>query len=334
MHALCCAVLHHGVVIELAASDGEQDVRWVMAQLRVAGDPAMDAVPWGRFSHAYGMGDDVPALLEALSDPDPGRAARALDELWNKARHQGNSDTVLALAVPFLLRIAAVPTVHSRHRILRLAAEAGHRNHFEVDVRTDLFQVADEPDALEIDGFGRPMVWTQQAAREAVAADAHLLIEMLDDPDELVRANAAYGLAGALSPGPRAQAALRARLDVEACPPVRISLVLAIAQLSVLHGDPDVVDWTRMLWSDATHSPEVRFAAALGWLCATREPVPDGMLDLFGEVVGPELAESMTDVPWPDRLDESGGLVGWLSAFLDEPLAARRARRLKNSVLP
>lgn len=327
MYALCCAVLHHCAVIELAAPDGEQDIRWVMAQLRLAGEPAIDAVPWGRFSHAYGMGDDVPALLEALSDPDPGRAERALDELWDKARHQGTSLTVLALAVPFLLRIAAVPTVHRRYRILRLAAEAGHRNHFEVDSRADLFQVADDPDALEIDGFGCPMVWTQQAAREAVAADAHLLIEMLDDPDELVRANAAYGLAGALWPGPRAQAALRARLDMEACPSVRISLVLAITQLSVVQGDRDVAAWTRMLWSGDSYPPEVRFAAALGWLCATTERVPDRMLDLFDEVVGPELAESMADVPWPDRLDASGGLVGWLSAFLDEPLAARRARR-------
>jgi hypothetical protein len=60
--------------------------------------------------------------------------------------------------------------------------------------------VADDPDDLMIDGYGRPVVWTQQAAREAVTADAALLIRLLDDPDPLVRANTAYALAGALWP--------------------------------------------------------------------------------------------------------------------------------------
>jgi hypothetical protein len=294
-----------------------------MARLRATGELTLDGMPWGRFSHAYGPADDVPAMLRALSDPDPGRAERGLSELWNKARHQGNSDTALALAVPFLLRIAAEPTVHDRHWLLRLAAEAGHRNHFGTDLRTDLFQVADDPDDLEIDGYGRPAVWTQQAAREAVTTDASLLIRLLDDPDALVRTNTAYALAGALSPPPEVQAALQARLAAETSPAVRISLVLAITQLAVVHGDPDVVRWTRELWAGEGHAPDVRFAAALSWLCATAEPVPDRMLDLFVEVVGPELTEWMKDVPWPDHIAERGGLVAWLVAFLGEAPTAQ-----------
>ncbi|MEN3615172.1 HEAT repeat domain-containing protein [Plantactinospora sp. ZYX-F-223] len=317
-------------MIEISEPGGEQDVRRVMAELRTTGELTLDRVPWARFSHAYGPADDVPAMLQVLYTPDPAAARHGLVDLWNKVRHQGNSDTALALAVPFLLRIAANPGTHGRGRVLKLAAEAGHRNHFGTDLRTDLFQVADDPDDLMIDGYGRPVVWTQQAAREAVTADAALLIRLLDDPDPLVRANTAYALAGALWPPPEVPAALRARLAAETSQTVRISLVLALAQLAVEHGDPDVVTWTSELWTDAANTPDVRFAAALSWLCATAQPVPDRMLDLFAEVVGPDLAGWMQDVPWPDRIAEPGGVVAWLVAFLDEapPVQDRLITRL------
>ncbi|WP_433797081.1 hypothetical protein [Actinoplanes sp. CA-252034] len=60
----------------------------------------------------------------------------------------------------------------------------------------------------------------------------------------------------------------------------------------------------------------MRFAAAVGWLCATTEPVPDRMLDLFAEVVDVRLAEAMDDVPWPNHHLRGGGLAAWLVAFL------------------
>lgn len=293
---------------------GEQDVRWVMAGLRAAGEPTLDGVPWGRFSHAYGPADDVPAMLRALSHPDPAQA-RGLAELWNKARHQGNSDTALALAVPFLLRIAADPAVHARDRILKLAAEAGHRNHFGSDGRTDLLQVSDDPDELEIDGYGRPAVWTQQAAREAVTADAALLFRLLDDPNSPVRANAAYALAAALSPPPEVPAALRARLAVEQSPPVRMSLVLGLAQVALEHGAPDVAAWTGELWSSGDNPLDVRFAAAVSWLCATSEDVPDRMLDLFVAVLNADLAGWVREVPWTDHIAQRLELVAWLVAL-------------------
>jgi hypothetical protein len=42
------------------------------------------------------------------------------------------------------------------------------------------------------------------------------------------------------------------------------------------------------------------------------------MLELFVEVVGPDLAGWMQDVPWPDRIAGHDGLVAWLVAFLNE----------------
>lgn len=50
------SVRHHRGVIEICEPGGEQDVRWVMARLRAAGELTLDGVPWGRFSqrdHAF-----------------------------------------------------------------------------------------------------------------------------------------------------------------------------------------------------------------------------------------------------------------------------------------
>ncbi|WP_430787005.1 HEAT repeat domain-containing protein [Actinoplanes sp. G11-F43] len=303
-------------MIEICEPGGEQDVRWVMAALRGAGEPELDAVPWARFTDECWAPDAVPNLLRALSNPD--HASSSLSELWTIVRTEGTSDVTGALAVPFLLRIAADPAASQRGELLKLAAEVGHRNHFGTDMRASLFQMVDEQDRETIDGYGRTVAWTCQAAREAVTVDAPLLIGLLDDPTPPVRANAAYALAGALMPPPEVTAAMRERLAVETSPAVRISLVLALAQLAVEHADSDVTGWTAALWADLGNLPDVRFAAALAWLCATTEPVPDRMLDLFAEVVDVRLAEAMDDVPWPNHNLRRGGLAAWLVAFLGD----------------
>ena len=293
------------------------DVRRVLARLRAAGDLTLDAVPWSRFDHFYGPGDEVPGMLAALAGPDPEEAERALWDLWSKTRHQGVNEAVIALAVPFLLRAAADHTVRNRSEILFLAAEAGHRNHYGRAVRADLLQVSDDPDEPAVDRSGRPVVWSQQAAREAVSASSALLIYLLGDEDPLVRANAAYALAGALSPPACVRSELRARLAGETSPVVRMSLVMALAQLAAVHGDEDVEAWTRDLWTDDDRSVDVRFAAALSWLCVTTEPVPVEMRFLFHCVLGTGLERWMADVPWADDLPRLG-LLRWLTTFLGE----------------
>jgi len=301
----------------LSTHPATDDVRRILARLRAAGDLTLDAVPWNRFDHFYGPGDEVPAMLTALSGPDPERAERALWDLWSKTRHQGVNEAVIALAVPFLLRSAADHGVRNRHELLFLAAEAGHRNHYGRATRGDLFVVSDDPDEPAVDRSGRPVVWSQQAAREAVSASSSLLIYLLGDEDPLVRANAAYALAGALSPPACVRTELRARLTGETSPTVRMSLVLALAQLAVVHGDPDVGTWTGDWWSDDARPADVRFAAALSWLCATTGPVPVEMRFLFHCVLGTGLERSMADVPWADDLPRLG-LLRWLTTFLDE----------------
>jgi hypothetical protein len=168
------------------------DVRQHLTELLASSDPSHDEVDWGRFHHAYGVADEVPDLLRALSAQDQQRASASLSTLWNKVRHQGGSSAPAALAVPFLLRAAADRAVHNRAELLRLAAEAGHRNHSGRDRREDLLQVGDLPEEEEeeeeaCDPSGYPVQWTLQAARDALTAGVPLLTELLDDPDPAVR---------------------------------------------------------------------------------------------------------------------------------------------------
>ncbi len=316
-------------------ADPECDVRRVIAALHSRdGDPALGDVAWGMFAHAYGWATDVPLLLRQLSNPDPEAAAAALSTLWNNLRHQGNTSSAGALAVPFLIRTAADASVHHRGSMLDLAAELARRNHFGYDSRTDLLQ-ADDRECY--DNFGYPGRWSLQAGRDALAADAPILLALLDDPDPDVRCAAAYGLAAASSDALRIARGLRARLQTEPEPHVRISLILAIAQIAREHGDPTAArDWAHALWSDPAEGPDVRLGAAIAWLCLTDAPAPVALLDLLGQAATPQLAAAMRQVPWPDDIDEHGGLAAWLVRLLDDAPEPRTAltRRLRTSPDP
>lgn len=309
----------------------DRDVRNVLPEQRARDLLTPDAVPWHRYHHAYGPADDVPALLHSLADPDVTLASRSLSELWNNVRHQGGTSPPAALAVPFLIRIAADPAAHNRSRLLLLAAEAGHRNHFGRDRREDLLQVEEPPEDLRFDVSGYPVWWTYQAAREAIAADTRLLVTLLDDTDPAVRASAAYALATAKAAPPHMAEALRARLAVENDEPVRISLVLALAQLAIERGEVAMaVAWAEPLWTVEANPIDLRFAAALAWLCASTAPTPQPLLDLLAAAATPAMQQWMERVPWPDDIAGHGGLAAWLVTFLgDEPAAqAQLAARL------
>jgi hypothetical protein len=110
--------------------------------------------------------------------------------------HQGGTIAVGALAVPFLLRIAAIGRPELRARTLRLVAEIGRCQHMGDGSREGLLQVAEEP--LMIEGSTMcPVDWTIQAARQAVTDDLRLLLPLLSGPDPEVRSVTAYVLAAA-----------------------------------------------------------------------------------------------------------------------------------------
>ncbi|MFE3206086.1 hypothetical protein [Embleya sp. NPDC059237] len=173
----------------------ECDVRTVVSALpRHAKDGfRYDAIPWRRFPHFYGRGEEIPELLTTLATTDAEAAERALDQLWKSLHHQGGTIEAAALAVPFLLRIAATGFPGLRATTLTLVAASGRGQHLGDATREGLLHVAEEP--LMIGPVDCPVDWTIQAARDAITADVHLLLPLLADPDPEVRSAATFVLA-------------------------------------------------------------------------------------------------------------------------------------------
>ncbi|WP_406277457.1 hypothetical protein [Embleya sp. NBC_00896] len=154
--------------------------------------------------------------------------------------------------------------------------------------------------------------------RDAIAADAHIPITLLDDPDPEAREAAAYVLAASSGRAWEISAALHERFRVEEVPRLRAGLVLAIAQLAREHRHEDAAGFTRTCWSDPARPPEVRVGAALGWLCLVEDPVPDDLRAVLDDTVTHELGLLMAEAPWIRQVDYDGaGLTHTLNRMFD-----------------
>ncbi|MFD8596689.1 hypothetical protein ACFV1L_16970 [Kitasatospora sp. NPDC059646] len=305
----------------------DSDVRTVVAAMarEVKDGFRYEAVPWQRFPHFYGPGEEIPGLLAALGSEEADAADKALGQLWDRLHHQGGTIAVGALAVPFLLRTAAAGQPGLRARILRLVAEIGRCQHMGDGSREGLLRVAEEP--LTIEGSTMcPVDWTIQAARRAVTEDLHLLLPLLSDPDPEVRAMTAYVLAAATGEPSDVTSALRLRLGREEDAVVRVSLVLAIAQLAREHGDDRAPGWARELWSDPGQPTEVRIGAGLAWLCLVADPAPDELRALLADPGIRQYDDLLQPVPWLAWVDFTGpGLRRCLGEMLPADVPAAPA---------
>ncbi|WP_327111023.1 hypothetical protein OG206_00585 [Streptomyces sp. NBC_01341] len=72
--------------------------------------------------------------------------------------------------------------------------------------------------------------------------------------------------------------------------------MLATAESPRAHSHRPDSAWTRALWQDRAQAPEVRLAAAIGWLCLTNEPVPDALHATVDALAAQERARAMD--PW------------------------------------
>ncbi|WP_371681474.1 HEAT repeat domain-containing protein [Streptomyces sp. NBC_01276] len=270
-----------------------------------------DEIPWQRFPHFYGSGEEIPGFLATLASgdaEDTEAADKALLRLWDGLQHQGSTIAVGALAVPFLLRIAVAGSPGLRAATLRLVAEIGRCQHHGDGSREGLLAVAEDPSMTEGTTMC-PVDWTIQAARHAVTVDLHLLFPLLPDPDPDVRSATAFVLAVATGETPRIASALRRRLAVEDDPVVQVSLILAIAQLAREHGDEHARVWAREVWSDPDRSPEMRIGAGLAWLClADDDPAPDELHALLTDPSTDRLSDLLQRVPWLPPVDSHSGL--------------------------
>ncbi|MEU3778883.1 hypothetical protein AB0F11_37915 [Streptomyces sp. NPDC032472] len=287
----------------------DADMRTVMGAIprEVKDGFRYDEIPWRRFPHFYGPGEEISVGLATLASADAEAAGRALRQLWDHLHHQGSTIAVGALAVPFLLRIAATGFPGLRAGTLRLVAEIGRCQHLGDGSREGLLQVAEDPDLTEGTTMC-PVDWTIQAARAAITDDLHLLFPLLSDPDADVRSAVAFVLAVANGEIPHISSALHRRAAVEEDPAVRVSLILAIAQLAREDRHEHAPAWARALWSDAAQPLETRVAAGLAWLCLVDDPVSDELRNLLTEPATGRLGELFQQVPWFPPVDSSSGL--------------------------
>ncbi|MFJ9691883.1 hypothetical protein [Kitasatospora sp. NPDC101183] len=285
-----------------------------------------DEIPWRRFWHFYGPGEEVPGLLDMLASTDAGAADRVLWRIREALHHQGGTIEAGALAVPFLFRIARARPSGLRAEILRLVGEIGRCQHLGDGSRAGFLQVSE--DSMTMGAAECPVDWAIQAAREAVTDDLHLLLPQLSDLDPEVRSAAAFVLAEVTGEVPRVSTALHGRLAVEEDPAVRVTLVLAIAQLAQLarehrehrrhreHRDEGAPAWARGLWSDPGRRPEDRIGAGLAWLCLVDDPAPDELRAFLTDPGTVRFGDALQGVPWIASVDHVAGLRSCVGEML------------------
>ncbi|MFD4921745.1 hypothetical protein ACFWNE_10555 [Streptomyces goshikiensis] len=214
-----------------------------------------------------------------------------------------DSRAAVALAVPFLIRIATDP--HHRHRADALGGLAGpaRARHFGVASRDEILL---HRSGLQQDGYddygvevtGYPAGWSVAAARAAITAGAPELLPLLHDCDPAMRIDASYALATAADPGHTVRSTFAARFTKERDPMVRAALVLATAETTRAQPHRPDTAWIRELWQDRAQAPEVRLAAAIGWLCLTDEPAPGALHTTVTALATEERAHAMDVLPW------------------------------------
>ncbi|MEU7325791.1 hypothetical protein ABZ682_35310 [Streptomyces griseoviridis] len=295
-----CRALTDGAELSSFAG-GPFDVRAVVADLRTGTKDGflLGQVPWERFPR----GEHVREAVHLLHTGDSRRSGAGVVS----GMCADDMRAAAVLAVPFLIRIAADTCHPCRADALAVAACPARALHFGVASREELllhragFQDGDPND--DYDGYGvevtgYPAGWSVAAARAAITADTALLYPLLADPDPSIRIDATYTLATAADPDRAVRSSFRARLAIEQDPRVSAALVLATAEATRTHPHAPTTTWLREQWRDQTQAPEVRLAAAVGWLCLTDEPAPDDLRTVVDDLATDERAHTMDDLRW------------------------------------
>ncbi|MFF1339609.1 hypothetical protein ACFVYT_17135 [Streptomyces sp. NPDC058290] len=290
--AMCRALVDGAKLSSFAG--GPFDVRAVMANIRPEAKDGflLGEVPWEHFP----QGDHVREAVHLLHTGDsPGHTGTGV--VSGMCANDMRSAAVLA--VPFLIRIAA--DTHHPHRVNALTEVScpARARHFGVASRDQLLlHRAEIYDGYGVEVSGYPAGWSITAARAAITADTPLLRPLLDDPDPAIRIRTAYALATATDLDHRVRTAFRTRLAAETDPIIRAALVLATAEATRAHPHPPSTGWIRERWRDRTQAPEVRLAAAIGWLCLTEEPAPDELRAAVDDLATDKRAHAMDALPW------------------------------------
>lgn len=245
-----------------AAAPSQPDASTQAANVAAADEVALsealaglDGVPWRSLGHAYGPATDVPGLLRALVSPDAASHRRAYHHLYGNIWHQGSVYEATAYAVPFLIKLLAVPSAPARSEILRLLTTLG------------------EDDGKREQGENREAV----AAHEAVAEGLPLYLDLLDSShSEEMRAAACAAVALFPEHAARSVPQLRTMFETERDDLARVWLLAALGQVM------DASDEARVFLENElarTDDPRLRFLAAAALAERAAENTPPAAVD-------------------------------------------------------
>ncbi|SBU96228.1 hypothetical protein YW3DRAFT_05715 [Streptomyces sp. MnatMP-M77] len=295
-----CRALAEGADLASFAG-GAFDVRAVVAGIQSGAHSGLllDAVPWGNFPHGNDARNAV-HLLHTGETP----ASHATDVLGGLCAN--GSRAAVALAVPLLTPIATDARHPHRAAALGVLSSPARAQHFGVASRDELLlhrtgprrHAPDDYDDYGVEVTGYPAGWSVAAARAVITAEAPVLLPLLNDSDPTIRIDAAYALATAADPHHTVRTALATRFAMDHDAIVRAALLLAAAEITRAHAHPPTVWWLRERWRDWTEAPEVRLAAAIGWLCLTDDPVPEDLHQTINTFATDERAHAMDALPW------------------------------------
>lgn len=236
----------------------------------------LDAINWDGLGGAYGPAGDAAEILRGLASPDEGVAGEALDEFFSSIWHQGTVYPVTAVAVPFIVDLAAGRAFHHRDALCFALGAFGDPN--------------------MSDGSALP------AVRAALRAHSDSLLPLLEDPEVAVREAATYAVARS-GGGDKAASALAARWEVEGAPQVRAGIVLSLCAVEPAVGLP-VAEF-------ALRDPfPVPLAAAHALLDAGRT-VPGEALEHLAAAIG---REAEWNGAWTESLTQFDGVIERLDA--------------------
>ena len=274
----------------------------------------LDAIDWTTSKTAYGPATDVPHMIRALDAPHEQTRAEAFHEAYGNIFHQGTRYPATALAVPFVIELAAQPTPKDLSELLALLSHlvAGYfgPTHGPRNATGAIWgeQIQPMSDYGETQGL---LAAIENAAEPAVPLCAKLIAH----PSPSVRQAAARVLAGLAQFAGRYEVVPRIedRFAHEDDASARAMLAFALTHLA---SDGRVLE----LYADRT--PVVRVVAAMG---ATRRGIAtDAMANtLVAWLSDDELAEEYNDLHV-----HSDGLASDIAALLPSLGQARLAPAL------
>jgi hypothetical protein len=221
----------------------------------------LDEVPWGELGAAYGPAEWVPEAIRGLLDPDPDERRSALDWLEEGVFHQQTADEATPHVIPFLIELAAEPSVPDRYRLLMSVAWLIGQNTpcLRPEIAEDIPRPPPQREPIEgwaldyeLMSLGVPLELSrapERACRENAWRDVAVLERLLEDRDPEIRVAAGFVLAVLLTgadpkepadPPERAARLVRRLWEAarrEADPRVQASHVFALGVIAPLHAE-------------------------------------------------------------------------------------------------